>query len=355
MNAGKPGDKKPEKIEDKKDGGAQKKADGKLAPSTAKLQTTTPRGKIYNNIVETIGGTPLVRLPRFTAQYGLEADILAKLEYFNPLSSVKDRTALAMFEDAEQAGKIKPGITVLVEPTSGNAGIALAAIAAARGYKLILTMPENIPFDRRKILNFLGAELVLTSADTGMRGAVERAKTIASSSKEPSFMFGQFDNLVNAQMHAATTAEEIWADTEGKIDILIAGVGTGATITGISKALRARKPGFKAYAVEPAESAVLSGKEPSQHEIQGIGAGFVPPILDVKTIDGVIGIPSKRAYEVAREVGRLDGIPCGISSGAALAAAVEVARAAENKGKMIAVIFPSMAERYFSTPLFKDY
>lgn len=352
MNAGPPKpEKKPEAKPDEK-----AKKDVKLQESKAVLPKASPRGKIYSSIIETIGGTPMVRLPRFTAHHNLEADLLAKLEFFNPLSSVKDRTALAMFEDAEQSGKIKPGKTVLVEPTLGSSGISLAFIAASKGYRLILVMPENVPFDRRKILLLMGAELILTPADVGMRGAVEKAKSIVNNAPDGHFMFGQFENLVNVQMHAVTTAEEIWADTEGKIDIIVAGVGTGATIAGISKVLRERKPGFKAYAVEPAESAVLSGADKlTQHQIQGIGAGFVPPILDVRLLDGVITVASARAFETAREVAKLDGIPCGISSGAALAAAVDVARAAENKGKMIGVIMPSIAERYFATELFAKF
>ena len=344
---------KPEKKTDKPD---EKPQAVKPVESKAVLPKSQPRGRVYDSILQTIGGTPMVRLPRFTAHHNLEADILAKLEFFNPLSSVKDRTALAMFEDAEQAGKIKPGKSVLVEPTSGGTGIALAYIAAAKGYRLILTMPENVSFDRRKILLLLGAELILTPADTGMRGAVERAKSVVNMGGDDHFMFSQFDSLVNVQMHSATTAEEIWADTEGKIDIIVAGVGTGATIAGIAKILRERKPGFKAYAVEPAESAVLSGmEEVKQHQIQGIGAGFIPAILDVKLLDGVITIASNRAFEVAREVAKLDGIPCGISSGAALAAAIDVARVPESKGKMIGVIMPSSAERYFATELFQKF
>lgn len=330
--------------------------DKKPAESKAKLPEAQPRGRVYENILQTIGGTPLVRLQRFTAHHNLKAELLAKLEFMNPLFSVKDRTALAMFEEAEQTGQIRSGETTLVEPTSGNSGIALAFVAAAKGYKLILVMPENTPFERRKILVLLGAELVLTPAETGMKGAVQRAKEIVNNPESKAFMFNMFESLVTVRMHGLTTAEEIWADTGGKVDILVAGVGTGATITGIAKALKHHKPDFKAYAVEPAECAVLSGAEKkAQHHIQGIGAGFVPPILDTSIIDGVITIDSARAFETAREVAKLEGIACGISSGAALAAAIDVANAPESKGKVIAVILPSMAERYLTTELFPKY
>ncbi len=309
------------------------------------------RGKIYNNILDTIGNTPLVRVSKFQQKYGLEADILAKLEFFNPISSVKDRIAFGMIEAAEQAGKITPGKTVLVEPTSGNTGIGLAFVAAQKGYRLILTMPESMSLERRKMLRFMGAELVLTPAETGMKGAIERAKALMEEN-EDSFMPGQFDNPANPQIHRETTALEILADTDGKADILVAGVGTGGTITGVSQILKQKNPEFKTYAVEPEESPVISGGDPGPHKIQGIGAGFIPDNLNTKLVDGVIKIDSGTAIETAREVARLEGIPCGISSGAAMAAAKAVAQMPENKGKQIVVIIPSVAERYISTPLF---
>ncbi|MCL4679434.1 MAG: cysteine synthase A [Alphaproteobacteria bacterium] len=309
------------------------------------------RGHIYGSILETIGATPLVRTSRFMEEYGLQADILAKLEFFNPLASVKDRIGFAMIEDAERAGKIKPGRTVLIEPTSGNTGIALAFVAASKGYRLILTMPESMSIERRKMLRYLGAELVLTPREKGMPGAIARAKELLSE-HDDAFTPGQFVNPANPQIHRETTAQEIWADTNGGADILISGVGTGGTLTGVAQVLKQKKPGFKAYAVEPAESPVLSGGSPSPHKIQGIGAGFVPDVLDQKLIDGVIKVQSDEAFKMARELARLEGIPGGISSGAAMAAAREVAQMPENKGKQIIVILPSFAERYMSTPLF---
>ncbi|MCB1591430.1 MAG: cysteine synthase A [Alphaproteobacteria bacterium] len=309
------------------------------------------RGRVYSNVLETIGATPLVRVSRFAEEYSLQADILAKLEFFNPLASVKDRIGFAMIEDAERAGKIKPGRTVLIEPTSGNTGIALAFVAASKGYRLILTMPESMSIERRKMLRYLGAELVLTPKEKGMPGAIARAKELLSEHDE-SFSPGQFVNPANPQIHRETTAQEIWADTEGKADILISGVGTGGTLTGVSQVLKQKKPGFKTYAVEPEESPVLSGGDPGPHKIQGIGAGFVPEILDEDLIDGVVKVQSDEAFEMARELARLEGIPGGISSGAAMAAARQVAQMPENKGKQIIVILPSFAERYMSTPLF---
>lgn len=311
------------------------------------------RGKIYDNILQTIGATPLVRMPRFTEKYKLEADILAKLEFFNPVASVKDRIGFSMIEEAERAGKITPGKTTLIEPTSGNTGIALAFVAASKGYKLILTMPESMSLERRKMLAFMGAQLELTAAEKGMKGAIERAKELAKTI-EDSFIPGQFDNPANVQIHRETTAEEIWKDTDGKADILVAGVGTGGTITGVSQVLKERKPGFKTYAVEPEDSPVLSGGEPGPHKIQGIGAGFVPSIMDMKLVDQVIKIKNQQAIDMSREIARLEGIPCGISSGAAIAAALEVAKMPENKGKMIVTIIPSFAERYISTALFEQ-
>lgn len=310
------------------------------------------RGKIYNSVIETIGATPLVRLPKLTAKYKLEADILAKLEFFNPLSSVKDRIAFAMIEAAERAGKITPGKTVLIEPTSGNTGVGLAFIAAAKGYRLLLVMPESMSIERRKMLKIMGAELILTPAERGMKGAIDRANELAAK-EEDSFIVGQFDNPANPQIHRETTAEEIWADTDGKADILVAGVGTGGTLTGVSQVLKERKPGFLSYAVEPMDSPVLSGGEPGPHKIQGIGAGFVPTVLDQSLIDGIVKITNDEALQMAREAAALEGIACGISSGAAIAAAIKVAQVPEHKGKQIVTVLASSADRYLSTPLFE--
>ncbi len=310
------------------------------------------RGRIYDNILQTIGATPLVRVPRFTEKYGLEADILAKLEFFNPIASVKDRIGFAMIEAAEREGKITPGKTVLIEPTSGNTGIALAFVAASKGYKLVLTMPESMSIERRKMLRFMGAEIVLTPAEKGMNGAIAKAKELAEENVD-AFIPGQFNNPANPQIHRETTAEEIWNDTDGKVDILISGVGTGGTLTGVAQVIKERKPEFKAVAVEPVESPILSGGEPGPHKIQGIGAGFVPEILETDLIDDVVKVDSDSALAMAREIAKLEGIPCGISSGAAFAAAKEVAGRPENKGKQIVVIIPSFAERYISTLLFE--
>ncbi len=309
------------------------------------------RGHIYDSILDTIGATPLVRVPKFTAKYNLQAEILAKLEFFNPIASVKDRIGFAMIEDAERSGKITPGKTVLIEPTSGNTGIALAFVAANKGYHLILTMPESMSIERRKMLAFYGAELVLTPKEKGMSGAIAKAEELLAE-HENAFMPGQFDNPANPQIHRETTALEIWEDTNGEADILISGVGTGGTLTGTSQVLKAKKPGFKTYAVEPTESPVLSGGQPAPHKIQGIGAGFIPSILDTGLIDDVIQIPSDVSLATARELARLEGIPCGISSGAAFAAAKIAAEMPENKGKKIVTIIPSFAERYISSALF---
>ncbi|MDH5722347.1 MAG: cysteine synthase A [Alphaproteobacteria bacterium] len=309
------------------------------------------RGHIYDSILDTIGATPLVRVSKFMEKYKLEAEILAKLEFFNPIASVKDRIGFAMIEAAERDGLITPGKTVLIEPTSGNTGIALAFVAANKGYRLILTMPESMSIERRKMLRFYGAELVLTPKEKGMNGAIAKAQELLEEHKD-SFMPGQFKNKANPQIHGETTAEEIWIDTDGKCDILVSGVGTGGTLTGVSQVLKARKPEFKTYAVEPEESPILSGGQPSPHKIQGIGAGFVPEILDTSLIDEPIKVSSDVALETAREIARLEGIPCGISSGAAFAAAKEVALKPENKGKQIIAIIPSFAERYISTALF---
>lgn len=321
-------------------------------PPASLVKEPQARGKIYDNVLQAIGGTPLVRVPKFTAKYGLQADILAKLEFFNPMSSVKDRIGFAMIEAAEQAGKITPGKTVIIEPTSGNTGIALAFVAAAKGYKIILTMPESMSIERRKMLAFLGAELVLTPVEKGMKGAIEAAEKLVAEHGEDGFMPGQFDNPANPQIHRETTAYEIWTDTGGKADILISGVGTGGTLTGVSQMLKQQKPEFKTYAVEPEESPVISGGDPGPHKIQGIGAGFIPKTLDKAMIDGVVKINSATAIETAREIAKLEGIPCGLSSGAAFAAAKIVAAMPESKGKQIVVIVPSFAERYISTVLF---
>ena len=308
------------------------------------------RGRIYDSIIDTVGATPLIRLKRMAEDAGVSADIVGKCEFFNPLASVKDRIGLNMIEAAEREGRIKPGAT-LVEPTSGNTGIALAFVAAAKGYRLILTMPESMSLERRKMLYLLGAELELTPATLGMRGAIERARELVD--KTPgAIMLQQFENPANPEVHRNTTAEEIWADTDGAVDVLISGVGTGGTLTGCAQVLRARKPGLKVIAVEPEDSAILSGGLPGPHKIQGIGAGFIPPILDTKEIDEVLQIGNDRAIETARKIAQLEGLPCGISSGAAVAAALELAGRDEFKDKMIVVIMPSFAERYLSTDLF---
>lgn len=308
------------------------------------------RGRIFDSILDTIGATPLVRLPRLSAHFGAKADVLAKLEFFNPLSSVKDRIGLAMIEAMEADGRLKPG-TVLVEPTSGNTGIALAFVAAAKGYRLILTMPESMSEERRKMLQLLGAELHLTPAGQGMRGAIAKAEELIRTLPD-AVIPQQFSNPANPDIHRRTTAEELWRDTDGGIDILVSGVGTGGTLTGVSQVIRPRKPGFRVVAVEPEDSAVLSGGPPGPHKIQGIGAGFVPDNLDRSQIDEVIQIANERAFDTARLAARLEGVPVGISSGAAIAAAMELAVRPDCAGKQIVAIIPSIAERYLSTPLF---
>lgn len=308
------------------------------------------RGKIYDSILDTIGATPLVRVNRLGAAHGVQAEILGKLEFFNPLASVKDRIGAAMIEAAEADGLLKPG-AVIVEPTSGNTGIALAFVAAAKGYRLILTMPESMSVERRKMLKLLGAELELTPADKGMKGAIARAEELVAATPG-AFMPQQFKNAANPAVHRATTAEEIWADTGGTADVLISGVGTGGTLTGVSEVLKQRKPGFLTVAVEPEDSPVLSGGQPGPHKIQGIGAGFVPDILDAGLIDEIIRIGNETAMKTAREAARLEGLPVGISSGATLAAAIEVGKRPEMAGKRIVAIIPSFAERYLSTALF---
>ncbi|HEY5238117.1 MAG TPA: cysteine synthase A [Rhizomicrobium sp.] len=310
------------------------------------------RGRIYNSITETIGDTPLVRMARMPKDAGVKADILLKLEFFNPISSVKDRIGVAMIETLEKQGIIAPGRNTIVEPTSGNTGIALAFVAAAKGYKLILVMPESMSLERRKMLLIMGAELVLTEAAKGMKGAIAKAQEIVSSTPG-AIMPQQFENPANPEIHRRTTAEEIWNDTDGKVDVVISGVGTGGTITGVGQVLKARKPSVKMIALEPEDSPVLSGGQPGPHKIQGIGGGFVPAILDRKVIDEVITISNETAFETARKAARLEGIPVGISSGAAIAAALEVGARPEMAGKTIVAIIPSFAERYLSTALFE--
>ncbi len=319
--------------------------------ATGQEQKIFSRGKIYGSIIETVGGTPLVRLSRLPAQEGCGAEIIAKLEFFNPLASVKDRIGFAMIDAAEAAGKAVPGKTVLVEPTSGNTGIALAFVAAAKGYRLILTMPESMSVERRKILKLLGAELELTPPPKGMKGAIARAEEIVGENDD-ALMLQQFANLANPEIHRQTTAEEIWADCDGKLDVLVSGVGTGGTITGCAQVLKPRLPNLRVIAVEPEDSAILSGGKPGPHKIQGIGAGFVPDILETSVIDEILSIGNETALETARQIARLEGIPVGISSGAAVAGALEVGARPEMAGKRIVVIIPSFAERYLSTDLF---
>src|SRR5215213_2138834 len=309
-----------------------------------------PQGRIFNDITETIGGTPLVRINRLIPPGG--ATVLAKCEFFNPLSSVKDRIGVAMIEAGERDGKIDKD-TVIVEPTSGNTGIALAFVCAAKGYKLVLTMPESMSIERRRLLKALGAEVVLTPAADGMRGSITKAESLLREHKK-SFMPMQFDNPANPEIHRTTTAEEIWADTDGKVDFLVAGVGTGGTITGVAEVLKPRKPSFKAVAIEPEGSPVLSGGQAGPHKIQGIGAGFVPGVLNTKIIDEIIQVSNDAAFDLARRLAKEEGLMVGISSGAAAWAALEVGRRPENAGKLIVFIAPSNGERYLSTALFAD-
>ena len=308
------------------------------------------RGRVYDDIVDAIGATPLVRLKNLAALEGVKAEILGKCEFFNPLGSVKDRIGMAMIDAAEKDGRIKPGAT-LVEPTSGNTGIALAFVAAAKGYRLILTMPESMSLERRKMLLLLGAELELTPAEKGMKGAITKAEELVKKTKG-AIMLQQFENPANPDIHRHTTAEEIWADTGGNIDILVSGIGTGGTLTGCAQVLKHRKDDLKIVAVEPEDSPILSGGTPGPHKIQGIGAGFVPSILDVGAIDKILKIGNETAFAMARKVAKTEGLAVGISSGAALAAAVELADRDNMEGKVIVVILPDFADRYLSTALF---
>lgn len=308
--------------------------------------------KIYHSAAELIGGTPLLELSGFEKKNGLEATILAKLEYLNPAGSVKDRIAKAMIEDAEKSGRLQPG-AVIIEPTSGNTGIGLASVAAARGYRLILTMPETMSVERRNLLKAYGAEIVLTDGALGMKGAIEKADALAAEIPN-SFIPGQFDNPANPAAHRATTGPEIWNDTDGKVDFFVAGVGTGGTLTGIGQYLKSQNPDIKIIAVEPASSPILSEGRGGAHKIQGIGAGFVPKVLDTKIYDEVIPVKNEDAFAAGRALGRTDGVLVGISSGAALWAAAELARRPENRGKVIVALLPDTGDRYLSTPLFAD-
>jgi cysteine synthase A len=314
------------------------------------MYTAHPRGHIYNNITETIGSTPLVRLSRLTALLGLKGEICGKLEFFNPIASVKDRIGVAMIDALEAAGHLNPDSTI-IEPTSGNTGIALAFAAAARGYKVVLTMPDSMSIERRKMLALLGARLELTPAAEGINGAIKLAEKLAAEI-EGAVVPQQFENPANPQVHIETTAEEIWADAGGVIDVFVSGVGTGGTITGVGQVLKARKPDIRIVAVEPEDSPVLSGGDPGPHKIQGIGAGFVPAILDTGLIDEVLTIGNETSFDMARQLARIEGIPVGISSGAAIAASVEIAARKGMAGKRIVAILPDFAERYLSTALF---
>lgn len=314
-------------------------------------ETTPARGRVYDSLLQTVGATPLVRLGKLARDADCAATLLGKCEFFNPLSSVKDRIGLAMIEAAERDGRIGPE-TVIVEPTSGNTGIALAFVCAAKGYRLILTMPENMSDERARMARFFGAEIELTPAASGMRGAIERAAALAAELSH-AYTPQQFENAANPEVHARTTAEEIWRDSGGAVDVLVSAVGTGGTITGVARRLKALKPGIRVVAVEPEDSPVLSGGQPGPHQIQGIGAGFVPDVLDMSLIDEVVRIGNHTAFVAARRGGCLEGLPVGISSGAALAAAFEVGRRPAMAGKTIVVVLASFAERYLSSPLFE--
>ncbi|HXW71218.1 MAG TPA: cysteine synthase A [Methylocella sp.] len=328
-------------------------ADAAIKSSASAKSAHWPgRGRIYESITETIGDTPLVRLRKIAREKGVKANLLGKLEFFNPVASVKDRIGVHMISVMEAQGKIAPGKTTLIEPTSGNTGIALAFVAAARGYRLLLVMPESMSIERRKMLALLGAELVLTPAAQGMKGAILKAQELAQSTPD-AVIPKQFENPANVEIHRLTTAEEIWNDTQGEIDAFVSGVGTGGTITGVAQMLKPRRPQLKIIAVEPEDSPVLSGGQPGPHKIQGIGAGFVPAILDCSVIDEVLTVGNQTAFDLARLTARLEGIPVGISSGAAIAAAIEVGIRPEYEGKNIVLVIPSFAERYLSTALFE--
>lgn len=309
-------------------------------------------GKVYGSVTELIGGTPLLEVKNFARENDLNGKILAKLEYFNPAGSVKDRIAAAMIEEAEKSGKLKPG-SVIIEPTSGNTGIGLAAIAAAKGYRIILTMPETMSVERRNLLKAYGAELVLTEGAKGMKGAIAKAQELAQETAD-AFIPGQFENPANPQAHFKTTGPEIWEDTDGKVDIFVAGVGTGGTVSGIGEYLKSQNPEVKVVAVEPATSPVLSKGTPGPHKIQGIGAGFVPDTLNTKIYDEVITVTNEDAFATGRAFAKAEGVLVGISSGAALQAAKELAKRPENQGKTIVVLLPDTGDRYLSTPLFQD-
>jgi cysteine synthase A len=309
------------------------------------------RGRIYDSILDTIGATPLVRLAKFAADGGCKADLLGKCEFFNPAHSVKDRIGLAMIEAAERAGQIDKD-TVIVEPTSGNTGIALAFVCASKGYRLVIVMPDTASQERRKMLRFLGAEVEITPAEQGMPGAIRHAEELTRTVPK-AFMPQQFENMANVEIHRRTTAEEIWRDTQGRCDVLVAGVGTGGTLSGIAEVIKARKPAFRVVAVEPEDNQVLAGGPPGRHRIQGIGPGFIAPIVRTDLIDEIVPVGNDTAFETSRRIAKIEGIPVGISSGAALAAALEVGARDEMAGKMIVVILPSFAERYLSTQLFE--
>ena len=333
-------------------GNVQRRRSTPKAHAAADL--AAPRGRLFTSILETVGGTPLVLLPRLAATEGLVARLALKLEFFNPLGSVKDRIGLAMIEAAERDGLIAPGRSVLVEPTSGNTGIALAFAAAAKGYRLIVVMPDGASIERRRMMRLMGAELELTPSRRGMAGAIARAEAILAATPG-AWMPRQFDNPANPDIHAATTAEEIWTDTGGEVDAIVGGIGTGGTLTGIARVLKPRRKGLRVLGVEPAESAVLSGDEPGPHDIQGIGAGFKPAVLELDLLDGILRVGEEEAIETARRCAREEGLPIGISSGAALAAAMAIAREKGMEGRLVVAIAPSFAERYLSTRLFAGF